>query len=370
MDNKLDKKISAMLNEEIYIPQKISNRIKISLEKKRKGIWLNIKFSKIVTTIALLLIVGTGVVFASKVIIDRIKSIDIAKEYGYFEKVDVDYIIDSGIGVKIEDYFIDKGRVGVTINIKPEETFGNNKEIKEIEAYSTELRESNTYTEEIDGKFYVHFDESEQGLEYNERFNLIQFFDENGKEVKFDEDSIGGRGPEYGQCEYLDDDTVKFLYTKPIYQEVKAEKMKITIKRLSIYTQTEKKEYIGNWEFEIDISDRYKNKSDVIKYNGTVNLESIKIEKAELSATKLIVTVKTEDLRKLLYGEDGKGEILYGHPRLFGEEGEYNQEDINSEQSNYYDKNEIVFKFDISKFSSENSYKIVLDGGMVITLYK
>ena len=191
-----------------------------------------------------------------------------------------------------------------------------------------------------------------------------------GDEIRYDEDSIGGFGPKFGEYENIDNNITRTLYTMPIYKNINTNKMIITIKRVEIYTDNGKKEYIGNWKFEIDIADKFISTSDNIKYKGTVNIEDVVVEKAELSATKLIVTLKTKDLIKLLYGTNDNNEILYGNTRLFGEEKEYDNVEINTEQSNYYDKNEIVFKFDISKFNAENSYKIILEGGMEITLTK
>jgi len=364
MRNNVDEKIKKMLNDDIYIPQKITNRIRTSLEEDRKGVYLTMKLNKVIAAMIGIIVIGTGAVFAGKVIIENMNSVEIAKEYGYFEKVDMDYVKDAGLGIKIENYFIDQGRVGVTINLQTEE------EIDSAEIYSTNLTGSNSYSEIIDGKIYIYSDESETGIEYKSRWDLIKFIDENGNEIRYDEDTIGGRGPELGEYEVLSNNVVSTLYTKPIYQEVTASKMKVVIKRVITHKDGNEKEYIGNWEFEIDIADKYLNKSNSIKYNGTVNLENVVVEKAELSATKLIVRLKAENLQKLLYRTEDNREILYGFPRLFGEEGEYNHEEINTEQSNYYDKNEMVFKFDISKFNAENSYKILLDGGMEITLTK
>ena len=172
MENNFDKKISNMLNDDIYIPQKITNTIKTSLNKEPKGIWLNIWLKKVIITMASIIMI-TSVVFAGKIYIEHMKSTKIAKDYGYFEDVNFDYIINDGLGIKLENYFIDQGKVGVTFNIQTPEKFNH------IEMYSTDITESNTYYETIDGTTYVHWDESESGLEYNRRFDIIRFIDEN-----------------------------------------------------------------------------------------------------------------------------------------------------------------------------------------------
>lgn len=364
MESKFDNELSKMLNEEVNIPQKVTNRIRSSLEKKRKGVHVGMKLNKVVATVVGIAIMSTGAVFAGKAIIEmeKRKVVDIAENNGYFEKVDMDYVYDAGIGVKIENYFIDQSRAGITINIHAEE------EIDYAEIYSTAIRESGTYSEEIDGNIYVHVDESEIGKEYNRRFDIIRFIDENGNEVRFDEDSIGGRGADIPKFENIDNNTIRALCEKVLYQEVTTNKMKVTIRRIILYKDGNKKEYIGNWDFEINIAEKYLNHSNIIEYEGTVNLPNVVVEKATLSATKLVVTLKAENLNKLLYGTGDK--ILYEKPRLYGKEGEYDSGVMHTEQSNYYDKNEMVLKFDISKFNAEDVYKIILDEGMEITLTK
>ncbi|MDR0978470.1 MAG: hypothetical protein LBL91_00760 [Lachnospiraceae bacterium] len=366
MEDKFDKKIAKMLNEDVYIPQKIANRIKSSLKEERKEVMIGMKINKLVATMMGVIIVGTGATFAAKAIIDyRNNSINEAKANDYFEKVDMDYITDAGLGIKIDDYFIDNGRVGITLNIKSDE------QIEPKEIYSTELTSDNTWSEEENGSIRVHPDESAEGAEYNNRFNLITFLDENGNEVKYSEDSIGGFGPELAKAEKLENNIVKQLYTMPIYKQVAPGTMKVTIKRIVAYVNPQEiKEYVGNWEFEIKIADRFVSKVDDIEYTGSVNVPNVFVEKATLSATELTVTLKTDDLEKLLYSGEDKSNILYSEPKLTSENMEYNSEDINVQQSNYYSENKMVLKFDISKYSAEDSYKITLNGGMKIELTK
>lgn len=361
MENKFDEKLTKMLNEDVYIPQKITNRIKTTLKEEKKGVWSKMKLNKIVASLLGVIIISTSVVFAGKVYLDRMNSIHEAEENCYFETVNMDYVKNAGLGIKIDNYFIDSNRVGVTINLQADE------EISYAELYSTTLTESNTYSETIDGQTYIHFDESESGIEYNRRRELLKFFDQEGNEVKPVEES--GYGSAFGEYELLDNHTIKTLYTNPLYQEVIPDTMKVIIKRVVAYSNGNPKEYIGNWEFEIPIAEKFKQKNNTL-YEGTVNLENVTVQEALLSATKLRVTLKVDDLHKLYYGPNGDQEKLYGYPRLFGEAGEYNDQDIHAEELNFYDTNKVILKFDISKFSAENSYTITLDGGMVITLTK
>lgn len=365
----IEQKLIEILNKDIYIPQKVSNQIKLSLKEEGKGVGINMKLKKVLATTIGIVLVGTTGVFAGKVIIDNMNSVDIAKEQGYFEKVDSDYIYHSGLGIRIENYFIDQGRVGVTFDVQSGEEF------ESFDLFNTTLTQNNTYSEEVEGRTVIHWDESESGLEYSNRYDIIKFVDKNGNEVRFDEDSIGGRGPEY-KYEKLENNVKRALYTTPIYQEVTADKMKVNIKRVVTHKDGNIKEYIGDWEFEIKIADRYLNKLNQIEYKGTTNLEKVTVEKATLSATKLIVTLGTDNLEELLYGSSENKEPLYGGVQLHGGEGEYNNQEINTERSNYYDENKIVIKFDISKFNSEDSYKIILPSvdqekeDLIITLNK
>lgn len=361
MENKFDEKLTKMLNEDVYIPQKITNTIKMSLNEKKEGVWSKMKLTKIVAPLLGVILVSSSVVFAGKVYLDKMNSIREAEENRYFETVSTDYVKNAGLGIKIENYFVDSNRVGITLNLQCEE------EIDYAELYSTTLKESNTYAEIINGQTYLHFDESASGLEYNQRMELIRFLDEDGNELKPTEES--GYGSEMSEFEHLDNHTIQALYTKPLYQEVIPDKMKVIIKRVVAYKDGNPKEYIGNWDFEIPIAETFKQKNNTL-YEGTINLENVIVEKAELSATKLRVTLKTNNLSKLLYGPNGDQEKLYGNPKLFSQSGEYDQQSIHAEELNSYDTNEMILKFDISKFSAENSYTITLDGGMVITLTK
>lgn len=349
MESKFDDELNKMLNEEVNIPQKITNKIRSSLEEKRKGVYVGMKLNKVVATIVGIVIMSAGAVIAGKAIIEKRNSIEIAEENGYFEKVDMDYVYDAGIGIKIEKYFIDQNRVAITFNMQTEEF-----DITDLD--NSVLLYSKAY---IEGNNITH--ESQTNVKYC--MDIIKFIDEKGDEIQ--RELVTGRGASISESEKVDDNTVRFFYEMPLYQEIESNKMKVVIQKIGVLKNLEEKEFIGNWEFEIDIADKYLNHSNIIEYQGRVNLQDVVVEKATLSATKLVVSLKADNLKNLLSGIDNKEEPVF--TRLFGEKGEYDNAKIGAERAMLYDKNEMIFRFNISNFNAENVYEIAL-GEMVITL--
>lgn len=319
MENKFDEKISKMLNEEVYIPQKITNRIRISLKAEKKGVWLNMKLKKIVVTLACVVVIGTGAVFATKTIIEYRKSMNIASEYGYFEEGQKEYIFFNGLGIRVDNYFMDKNQLGITFNFEIEEN------MQLVDFYSIGL----------------------QGTE-------IHFFDENREEIIMEDtgDNMG-----FEEITNIDNRHTTAIYTMKKAKEFKSQKIIVKIDKV-LFAQdgeTQLKEYKGNWEFELS-TEKYLNNQNDIQYKGITNAENIIVQKAELTATNFNIVLEIDNLDELVKPYVSLFEV----GKLIGTDVEIGIKNMRSSIGYDYDNNTATINMELSKFEAHDEYQLIL----------
>lgn len=348
MKDKFDEKISKILNENIYISQRVTYKLRNCLKEENKGEWAGIKWSKMLATMALVMIVGTGVVFAGKTWVNhRFASVLEASDHGYFEPVSGDFIKHNGLGIKVTEYFVDTTRVGLTFYIQADH------EIDEVRMYNTEEKTNNFAASDV-----------------------IRFIDETGNEIPYKGNEVGVHSAadfDYN-TEQLENNIFKMSYLQfPNEDYRKARKMKIVIKRVVTKKDGKEKEYIGNWEFEIDIADKYRQKSDRVLYHATVG--GVVVGNAELSGTEMVVKINDrqaneaqEASKKEAVSPSKRNEDEIIIPKLLGED----RKEIENVFSGgtFGDNDGTEIRFNISNYNQQNSYQIVLESGMIITLNK
>ena len=84
MEKNFDEKLKKLFNKNIYIPQKVTNRIQTSLNEEKKEVPVHMYFSKMIAGIASVILIGTGGVFAAKALTNQFSAMQEAKENGFY----------------------------------------------------------------------------------------------------------------------------------------------------------------------------------------------------------------------------------------------------------------------------------------------
>lgn len=129
-------------NQEIPISTKNAINNAFKREKRNKA---KIRIPRIVAYLFSIIIISTGVVFANEIVnfvkslfINTTNSIDRAVENGYVQQINMDYIYDNSIGIKIDNLIIDDTNIDVSMVYKI-----NDSTIELIELYEYEIRDQN-----------------------------------------------------------------------------------------------------------------------------------------------------------------------------------------------------------------------------------
>ena len=242
-------------NQEIPISTRnaINNAFKI---EKRNNLKIKVRIPQIVVYLFSIIIISTGVVFANDIVnfvkslfINTTNSIDKAVENGYVQQINMDYIYDNNIGIKIDNLIIDDTNIDISIRYKI-----NDSMIELIELYEYEVRDQNN--------------------------NLIYELNLNNKEVadashliKYN-DSVKINNNEFNES---------LLITSNKFNDYKKIKFKINSVRIKkddeFYIQS------GNWTFEQDIDTKVldrKNYTYIIDYNNVFESYNINITETSL----------------------------------------------------------------------------------------
>lgn len=242
------------------IPQTIRKIPQIAIKKvKFKN---NIrKLNKVAVAIITITLMTTGIVFAkdimnfiTSIFTNSTPAIDTAVENGYIQDIDMDYIFDNNVGIKIKHLLIDDSNIDISLYYKIDDT--NIKSIK-IEDYEI-LNENNDL---IYGTTY-------------RKINLADFIIRNEPTVKIDNET------------YNESILFKFAQNKKEFH-----KIYVKINKLKIIKIDDSIEYInGIWEIETQI-DKEMNDNTNIMYRISDN-EYIESFSAELTSTELKIQLK------------------------------------------------------------------------------
>ena len=243
-------------------------KLKISISKIDEEQVVNKKdkfFSKkIIAAACICIILTTGFTFAKeiekyikKVFTTSTDAINSAVEEGYIQEIEDDYTYSNGLGIKVDNILIDNVYLIFSLLYKTEE---NNIENLSINYFSI-------YTE--NGERVYQFDETHQvyvGIAKSMEKSMVEKIDEKNFKNTMMFDFWEGRNE----------------FTK----------LNIKITNLNItYSDGTIKSLDGNWEFNIDISDKFKQNNEV-SYVFAGENEYIKEASATIYPTKMIVKLK------------------------------------------------------------------------------
>ena len=238
-------------NEDIPISTKnrINNAFKYQNKKKIK-----INIPQIAVWIFSIIILSTGIVFA--------KDIDTAVENGYVQNVEMKYVEDNNIGIKVDKILIDDTNLDISFiyNYKKEE------KIKYIELYEYVLKDENN--------------------------NIIYEFNKN--KTNKEDISIVNQMMKDNDIKMIDINMFEesILYTSNQFPKFK----EIVIEISKIKVTTENGEFIneGNWDINIKLNEEFTIEND--KYYSIAPNKYLKNAVAELTETSLKINLTFNDI--------------------------------------------------------------------------
>ncbi len=268
------------------------------------------KFAIYIFTI---LFLTTGVVFAKDIVnilssffTNTTQSIDTAIENGYVQNIDMDYVYDSNIGIKVNCITIDESNMDISYSYKVDKLLT----VDYIELYDYEIKDEK-------GNLIYKYNEENNFFESKQ---LVNYIKNDNKMLKVDE-NIYNTSILYGANKFYN---IKHLY--------------INIKSIKINYQDV---IVGNWNLDIEIDGKF-NERDNAYYEIEPNKHILENE-ISLTETSLKIKIKVDE------NFDDKI-VLYNKPIL---ENELKDTYI---CSSWYNKNiencsMHEFEFDISKYN-------------------
>lgn len=248
------------------LEEKVKLKISISKIDEEQVVNKKDKFlsKKIIAAACICMILTTGITFAKeiekyikKVFTTSTDAIDSAVEEGYIQEIEDDYTYSNGLGIKVDNILIDNVYLIFSLLYKTED---NNIEDLSINYFSI----------------------------YTENGERVYQFDETHKVY------VGiAKNMEKGMVEKIDEKNFKNIMMFDFWEgRNEFSKLNIKITNLNIkYSDGTIKSLDGNWEFNIDISDKFKQNNEV-NYVFDGENEYIKEASATIYPTKMIVKLK------------------------------------------------------------------------------
>lgn len=268
-----------------------------------------------------ILVLTTGVVFAKDIVNmitsifnNSTKSIDTAVENGYVQNVDMDFVYDNNIGIKVDYIMMDNSNLDISY------VYNCNNEINSIELDKYTIEDNN------DNLFY----------QYDSKNPII----ENSLIVK----EITTGKDQYNS-EKLEE---KIFRSSVLYKSnnfPKSKSLLITINRIKI-NNTDIIE--GNWNLQIDLDNKFNQREKNIYQ--IVNPEHILRSEITLSETTLKVYLQIDE-------KHGNNKFLFENPATLKNESSQltlypNETWNNANDPNFENKSECHLEFNLSKYNA------------------
>lgn len=263
--NDIDEKIKKILSEEQTPPVRFDYKIENTLNNLNTKTNLNFKVLKLcVSSLCCSIILLTGVVFAKdieryirKIFNNSTDAIDSAVEEGYVQEIKDDFTYCNGLGIKVDNILLDNVNLIFSLLYKTEK--------KDIENIS--INYFSIYTE--NGERIYQYDETHQAY-------------------------VGiAKSMEPGKVEKIDEKNYKNTIMLNLWENRNEfSELDIKITNLNIiYSDGNQKSLDGNWDFHINISEKFKENNEV-KYIFDGENEYIKSGYATIYPTQMIVKLE------------------------------------------------------------------------------
>lgn len=312
-DTELEKRLFDLARNDtkeapMYVKQSVRNAID-RFERDKRRIYSLKRVAIIILSIGM---ITTSVAYGKEIVkffkaifTNSTPGIEAAIENGYIQNVDMDFVYDNNIGIKVD------------------------KIVKDDEIFDVSLVFDCNIQDKIDNIVLNNF-------------SLIAddevIFSEMQREGNSIIDSI-----EKQNNIYLEDN----LYYKSILCKFKNKidynKLELLIRKIDIYKNNQLESIEGEWNIKLDIADSIKNDNDNYNDNYHANYDTSILElKNTINATNFIIDIK--------FNENINTDIIskYGNIRLTGE----NSEELMTESSDIFENdNHIVLEYDYGKFN-------------------
>lgn len=286
MDN-IDNVIENVMRKNIYEPIEFEKSILTAFEKKKRynNIHSNIMI-KFISAIVAFLTITAGVVFAKDIsnFINNIfnpttigKGVVEMAEKGYMQNTDMDFIENNGISIKVNNVLMDDYNLDIVFEVKIEEN---------IESINNVKMPDLIISDENNNLIYCNYDRVDLYEEFCEKHN-IEFSKMNMK------NNVTNGGYQIELIE-AKDKSIKFLYKMYSDEYPKSKKLILDIKNIEIISNTgENHEFKGNWNIEINLSEKIYNREEII-YNvkdGSDKDNNTILKEARGAYTEMHITI-------------------------------------------------------------------------------
>lgn len=274
---------------EISKEMKLSeNNVKVKLHRVRKKLKTQLIKRGIlikVLPIVLVLFTITGIVFAKEIVqfvkhlfINTSDGVETAIENGYMQEVDMEYIKDSNVEVKVDYILMDDFNLNIMFNINIQET--NN--LSSIELNNLVITDENNNL---------------LLTEFKNRIMYLEFCKKNKIENTNNHIALGTYN--YSTLTY-DYQNSNYLYSYIIRSDEfpKSKKLHISFNEIILYSgNSTNKELLdtlrGNFEIDIDLDEKIYNRKTLIYNLEYCNDENLELLSASVSETGMKIRCKT-----------------------------------------------------------------------------
>ena len=317
--DELDKMLFDYFDSNKNVPNYINETIHNTLQKEKKQRNSFNIMKKVAMIIISFGIISTSIVFADDIInfitsmfINSTEAIDSAVENGYVQNVNMDYIYDNDIGVKVDALLLDDTNLDISFAYN----YQGKEQIDSLQLYEYTIKD------EYDNILYEFNNELKTDFVYPiyvSRYNETVLIENN-----IYKDSI--------------------IYTSTSFPNTRI--LKLDIKSFKCISNGTYNTVNGNWNIVVNLNEKFiEEESDVYTFSYNENIQSCS---SELTDTSLKINLKFNDLPDKRIIREKDSIILKD---LSGKEYRYKILNLNN--------NEIYLEYDISKYMT-NTNKLEL----------
>ncbi len=329
--NELDKMLFEYFDNSKEVPKYINETIHNTLQKeKKKRNSINI-IRKVAIIIVSFGIISTSAVFADDIInfitllfTNSTEAIDSAVENGYVQNVDMDYIYDEDIGVKVDNVVLDDTNLDISFVYN----YRGIEEINSIELYEYTIKDEND-------KILYEF--SEEPIIKDSQDIITEVMKDN-------------------KMMQIDNNTYKesLIYSAEKINNIN--KLIIEIKRGNLVSNNENIIKIGNWKLEIELNDLFKSRDNEY-YNVSEN-DYVNDSLITLTETSLKIYLELNCGINPSIIRDNNQIVLKDD---LGKEYLYDFSDLKTEMLDGKNINKLYLEYDIGKYFHDiNNLELII----------